>query len=594
MPDRAPRLTDERGFALVMTMLVVLIVGALSAGAALIGTNHLLINRFYERQGNLGMVADAGLEYGRAMINSDNTLYPAEGYAILEDGVPVTDGSGEVIPGVNRWLYAGPSGVTSGQYGVFGSIVSVVRDEGGGRTVRRSQVYQESFSKYAYFTDIEPYNIKFGSGDQIFGPVHTNSDVKIYSSGATFHGRVRTAGVVRDKSYGTFMQGFEEGVTPISMPQTAELTKLRAQAAAGFTAFTGDSRGSAGEATTRIEFLAIDLNGDGDTTDDDEGFLRVYQSSDAAWVTGTASVTRTTCTGPWWNRRCTTTGGMLTSEQCGAWYSAPDTFVAAADHPYNSVSAGTALRSANRRCYLGGHDSIYGGFNSNDGHGTWLTYPGAVSPRLAGRADRNFLFPTTRRLNANFKGVIHVEGKVVLSGTLRGRITVAATDDIILGDDLVYATDPGAGTCVDILGLFAGDKVIVADNTQNAPQRISGSYRTFDDTSDEFFHGTVLALDIFTVQNYGSGARSSEPCEGTSNGRGCLYLTGGIIQETRGAVGTTGGTGYIKRYSYDKCGATQPPPYFPTTGYFAKGQYYQVDPSGFSIDDYFSTITPGT
>jgi hypothetical protein len=185
-----------------------------------------------------------------------------------------------------------------------------------------------------------------------------------------------------------------------------------------------------------------------------------------------------------------------------------------------------------------------------------------------------------------------VTGRVVLSGRIRGRVTVAATADVIFGDDITYVTDPAAGTCVDIAGYFAGDDVIVADNDLNAPQMVSGSHRTLDDTPDEFFHGTVLALGVFTVQDYSAGSTNDEPCQGGSSGRGCLYLTGGIIQATRGAVGTGAGTGYVKRYAYDPCGATAPPPYFPTTGVFLKGQYYRVDPAGFDIDDYFSLIAP--
>lgn len=590
------RHTNEGGFALVMTVLITLIVGSMIAGAAVIGSNHLLVNQFYDRQSELEAAADAGLEYARARLNSDKTLYPDEGYNTLESNAEVTDAAGNTIPGVTRSIYVGPSGVTSGQYGVFGTILSVVEDAGGGRVIRRSQVYQESFSKYAYFTDIEPSNISFGGGDQIFGPVHSNSPIKIYSSGATFHGPVRTAQNVPTPQYGTFKQGYEEYVTPIAMPATAELSKLKAQAAYGNTAFAGNSNGGYGEATMRIEFIAIDLNGDGDENDSNEGFIRVYQSSDAQWVTARVSGGSTSCgwqrIGGRWRWVCTSTGGGITAtDQCGAWYGG--TFVSTNDHPYNGNTAEQALASSTRRCYLGGSDSIWGGFQANDGTGQWLKYPGTVSPLLSGRPDREYLFPITRELNPNFKGVIHVDGKVVISGKLRGRVTVSATDDIILGDDLTYVTDPGAGTCVDILGMFAGDEIIVADNALNAPQSVSGTYRTLDDTSDEFFHGTVLALDIFTVHNYSSGARSAEPCEGKANGRGCLYLTGGIIQKTRGAVGTTSGTGYIKRYSYDQCGATNPPPYFPTTGYFAKGQYYQVDPTGFDVADFFDLITPG-
>lgn len=279
-------LGSKDGFALVLTMLVVLVVGALVTGAVLVGGNHILANRYYERSNQLDIVANSGLELARAMINGNPALYPDSAYTTLENGASVTDGNGNVIPGVKRYLYVGPTGVTSGQYGIFGGIVSVVTDEGGGEVVRRSQVYQESFAKFAYFTDNEPSNISFGGGDQIFGPVHTNSDLKIYSSGATFHKEVRTAKTVPTPQYGTFKMGYEEYVPRIDMPQTADLNKVAAQAAAGGTYFIGDTGGGYGEASTRIEFVAIDLNADGDVTDDDEGFFKVYRSNDEAWVVG--------------------------------------------------------------------------------------------------------------------------------------------------------------------------------------------------------------------------------------------------------------------------------------------------------------------
>jgi hypothetical protein len=584
MSDRAvvpahatARRTDERGFALIMTVLVVVIVGSLVAGATLIGTNHLLVNNFYDRTSQLGMVADAGLEWARARLNGTDSIYPDSGYVVIENGVTVTDGLGNTIPGVRRWIYAGPSGITSGQYGVFGSVVSVVQDAGGGRVIRRSQVYQESFSKYAYFTDIEPSSISFGGGDVIFGPVHSNSPIKIFSSGATFMGPVRTAQNVPTPQYGTFMQGYQEYVSAIPMPSTADLTKLQAQATIGGTAFVGNSSGATGEATTRIEFIAIDLNADGDQSDDNEGFIRVYQSTNAPWVTAT--------------------GNEEASDQCGDVHAG--VFITTNAHPgATGHSKQQALQSATRRCYLGGSDQIAGVFRATtDGYGQWLQNPAGVHPLVAAlvppRADAAYLFPITRAANPNFKGVVHVTGRVVLSGRVRGRVTVAATDDIIFGDDITYVTDPAAGTCVDMVGYFAGDDVIMANNAINAPRQIgTGSYYTLDDTRDEFIHGTVLALSIFTVQNYDTGSTNAEPCQSTTWGRGCLFLTGGIIQSTRGAVGTGSGTGNLKRYSYDACGATSPPPYFPTTGVFARGQQYQVDPVGFNIDTYFAMITP--
>jgi hypothetical protein len=208
--------------------------------------------------------------------------------------------------------------------------------------------------------------------------------------------------------------------------------------------------------------------------------------------------------------------------------------------------------------------------------------------------EAQYYHPISRAFNPTWKGVIHVDGKVGVSGVLRGRVTLSATNDIIVLDDVTYAGGAGNPACDDILGLFSGDDVVLSDNTMLAPQRpIDGwNHRTYDDTKDEFIHAVVLALDIFTVQNYSSGSTNDEACESTTWGRGCLYLTGGIIQRTRGAVGTTGGTGSLKRYSYDTCGASDPPPYFPTTGHFVKGQYFQVDPTGFNISEYFDLLKP--
>ncbi len=587
-------LKNKQGIALAITLLVVLAVGALATGAVLVGANHLLINRHYDRMSTLEAVAESGLEYARARINADKTLYPTTGFNALETAQSVSDATG-TIPGVKRSLYVGPSGATSGQYGVFGSIVSVVTDDGGGRVVRRSEVNQESFAKFAYFTDIEPSYIAFGGGDAIFGPVHTNDYLKIYSSGASFYSSTRTAKTVQGAQYGTFAEGYTENVPRIDMPGTQDLNDLRTQANAGQTAIVGNSAGASGEATTRIEFIAIDINGDGDATDANEGFMKVYQSANPRFVSATE-----VSMSPW---------NMTNSYTCG-WYQGGN-FVQAASSgvPALFQDDSLALAGSRRRCYLGGADSLYGVFTPNppeDVGGGWVAFPGGASPTVvaarAAEGDGLYLWPINRLFNPNFKGVVFVDGKVGISGIIRGRITIAATDDIIFLDDLTYATDPGLGTCEDLAGIFSGDDIRIAENPLTTPWRPSNSFApyTFDDTSSEFIHGVILALDIFSVEGYWRGDGYAEPCEGQPRGRGCIYLTGGIIQNTRGPVGTiwggTGGAGagYLKRYAYDPCAAQQPPPYFPTTGHFVKGQYYEIDPAGFNITSYFGQITQGT
>jgi len=473
--------------------------------------------------------------------------------------------------------------VISGEYGVVGAVVSVARDAGGARVIRRLNMPQESFSRFAYFTDSEGGNIVFGGGDQIQGPLHSNDVIKISDTEATFLGPVSTARYIEGKQYGTFRSGYTEYAPKIPLPQMADLMKLKAQAIAGGTYFEGDFKGSAGRATTRIEFIAHDVEGDGRL----EGFIRVYQSDDADWVM--AAVPE---------------NNMRYSRNCGHWHinSSGADFVSARDHgTQGSDNWMASLSSSTTACYLGGAEELNDGqFRANDALGSWRMWTGPVSPQL-NRPDASYLFPITRELNPDFKGVIFVDGNVAVSGNLRGRVTVAATGNIVIAHDIRYTVDPSQGTCDDLLGLVAGGNVVVAYTPMNSPwRRGSGqAYFWYDPTPEGvYIDGFILTLNTFTVQDYDRGPDDETQCDGSRSGRGCLFLTGGVIQKTRGPVGQQAGknalTGYVKRYSYDKCGATEPPPYFPTTGRFSRGTYYEVNPTGFDPVEYFNMLRAGT
>ncbi len=609
------RIRNERGIALITVLLVAMVVAVISVSAALVSSNAKLINAYGDRQSKLEAAADAGIDVVRSAINGNKALYPATGYSTFENGVAVYDAQGVVIPGLTRYLYVGPTGITTGQYGVFGSVVSVVQDNTGNKVVRRGEIVQESFSKYAYFTNLEG-GIVFGGGDQIWGPVHSNDVITIYNSTPTpqaiFHSSVETAATISNKTKAQFDQGYIEHAPTVPMPGTADLTKLKAQATTGGTAFVSTANGGQGEATMRVEFVAIDLNGDGFKTGADEGFIKVYSSADFKWVVAAVPADFAT-------------NYLKASKNCGHiptanWHNG--IFKSAAQHPNNTVESGTVNSgkwdgiwgtTTQIKCFLGGADTVAGKttapymqFMATDviGPGSWVARPGAAftNPVLAARPDQQYLFPISRAMNPDFKGVIFFDGKVAVSGQVRGQVTLAATGDITIVDDIKYVTDPGAGTCADMLGVFSGHDVVIADNTLNTPTKPYAAFAggaagnfTFDDTRDEFIHGVMLALNNFTVENYASGPNNSgngEPCGATAWGRGCLYLSGGIIQVQRGAVGTTAGTGYLKRYSYDQCAGGNPPPYFPTTGHFARGRYYEVDPTNFSVANYYNMLTP--
>ncbi|MDO8730251.1 MAG: DUF4900 domain-containing protein [Candidatus Omnitrophota bacterium] len=140
-------------------------------------------------------------------------------------------------------------------------------------------------------------------------------------------------------------------------------------------------------------------------------------------------------------------------------------------------------------------------------------------------------------------GVVYVQGgNVTLQGTLQGQLTVATDRDVRVAGPVRYATDPTVpnSSSTDLLGIVAGNNVIV-NQVAYQNMRIDAS---------------IMAMNTsFTVQNYNSGSA-----------RGTLTVIGGIIQKNRGAVGTLGGSGYLKDYRYDNRLMNTTPPFFPATG----------------------------
>ena len=97
-----------------------------------------------------------------------------------------------------------------------------------------------------------------------------------------------------------------------------------------------------------------------------------------------------------------------------------------------------------------------------------------------------------------------------------------------------------------------------------------------------------------TVQNPTTGADSVLLCGAAHFGRGCLYLTGSIIHRTRATVnGSATNRGYAKRYSFDRCAVSSPPPFFPATGRFLENRYFEVDRGRFSdVSAAFRALSP--
>lgn len=636
----APR--ARRGVALVLTMLLTFAMGALAMGAIYLNSNGQLLGLTAEREKELRYAADAALQIGKSRLNNDPFAMPDTGYSQLVSNGAVLGANGQPIAGVTYNLWAGPTGSTTGQFGRFGSVVAEAVGPRGAKFLRRLELQQESFARYAYWTNKEKTaaggTIYFASGDVLWGPVWSNDYITIHSSGATFKDDVTTAQQINSPGYGTFDKGFTENASPITLPTITALTKLPGYASAGGLNFTPPTTGGATTVRMRVEFVAVDLNADGDSTDVDEGFLRVYEANvgQEAWLRGDWTTVKTSANSCGDFHRViiggntvwrffpasvhgTTSAYQWARDMWDAVAGVSTTWVnnhAALDEE-DIMSQGLIAGQPSHRCFPGGDPHLVavernatggvaagkiGGdattFTANAAAGAtrghWKPWGGAIDPRLLAIRpfDAAYLFPIYRGQNPGSKGVIYFNGTIGVSGTLRGRVTLYSKDNVIYLDDVRYATDPSTGVCNDMLGVIAGDDIIVADNAINDPPDANG-YRNMDDTKDVYLHGVQMALDeSFTVENYNTGPSNANDCEGSNVGRGCLYLLGGLIQERRGAVGLTSGQGYIKRYSYDRCAVQIPPPYFPTTGRFIDNRYSELDPGRFSITQLFQSLSP--
>jgi len=631
---RRVRVRGRRGAALVITMFFTMAVAAMAASAIYLNGGAGLIARSYDREDQLKYAAEAALAIGKARLNYDPTALPDSGYAILLSDAVVPAADSQSAPGVLVSVYAGLTGSTTGQFGKYASVVAQVRDAQGNGLVRRLELAQESFAKFAYWSNSETNNgstIYFANNDQLWGPVWSNGDISINTTGATFHADVATAGVINGTANGHFLKGYRIRQKTIPLPSLSTLSRLQGYAAAGGFSLNPPTSGNETTVRTRIEFVAVDLNNDGDSTDVDEGFFKVYtvNGGKTSWLRADGTASGLNC-GDWH-----AVGGRSKFFPAAihrqTWFrdllalpvaSGGGGLTTAAANAERDATTQTIMQHAGARCYLGGDphlaavertpalyplaaDRQKGGedttFTRSDSLGTWQLFTNSPNAAISARRpyDAGYLFPMYRGFNANVKGVIYAAGTVGVSGVLRGRMTLYSPNTVVLLDDMRYATDRSSsdlskGACPDILGIIGGANIVVADNTLNTPQNVGATPQTnLDDTKDAYIHSVLMAPGTsFGVERYNGGPTDANDCEGTNVGRGCLYITGGVIQDSRGAVGTGSGSGFVKRYSYDRCAVTSPPPYFPTTGRYIDNRYYELDRVGFNVGQLFERLTP--
>jgi len=137
---------------------------------------------------------------------------------------------------------------------------------------------------------------------------------------------------------------------------------------------------------------------------------------------------------------------------------------------------------------------------------------------------------------------LFMDGLTTVHGTVRGRVTLGSAYDMHIVGNLTYAN-----TTRDVLGIVGGGNILVES--------------ALSDGSDKNLHAIMMTpRGSFQVDRYdqrrGTGATPY------------LRILGGLIQDTRGAVGQSGSPvrGYYKDYKYDNKLLSTPPLNFPTTG----------------------------
>jgi len=539
------RRTNRRGSALILVLLLTVTLAAIALSAILLTGSSTILSHSFDRERDYRYAAEAGLAMGKSALSKDTSIHlPDSGYVTLISNGSITGADGQTIPNLHVNVYAGLSGNVTGEFGKYASIVSEAFDSSGTRYVRRLELAAENFARYAMFTNTFPTGLCYSTGEFIRGRAHSNQGW--YSCGTPTY--YDTVSAVLSVSGGTptYEKGKISGASVIPIPPVSKLAILQTNAAAANLDVVSQGT-SLSNVRTRIEFVAVDLNNDGNITDNNEGFFRVYQANSAyaSRVRVTPTVISSQNTPP--------------DSLCGDWHVENGTlkffptFVHGETWFKNEITAGTLIASSPSdivanpasvttterdrimshtgfRCYPAGDPHLVsaerryalpaptnaavwqkGGedttFTDSTIYGYWQAWGGNNAPVVNAfasipstspyygyqhQAADARLWPLDRSLNPSSKGVIHTHGPVALNGVLRGWVTLyaqtygSAQGTVLLIDDLVYAQDPASVLCANLFGLIADTSIMIADNAINSPQRSgkSGAVYRWTDGND--------------------------------------------------------------------------------------------------------------
>jgi len=383
-------------------------------------------------------------------------------------------------------------------------------------------VRQQSFGKYAYFTDQEVSAVSggaiwFQSSDRIRGPAHSNN-----KSGSNFQVDWTTASSANPI--------FQDAVTSVassinyspSSPNTeANFTKI----------YKAGSRG-----------YKLGVNQ-----------IPLPSSSSAQQIAAWGS-----------SAGFPSTSGVYVPSNGGIYIVGDSSMVAKTDASGNQqfvitqgtkVTTVTYMLGSNQVKYQLVNNGSPGPTNTVVGLGTQVIYTTGNITALSGTIGNNRVDNTTHT-------ILNRNAYTIATDMNNGK-------NITLNGTLKYATAPTAGLSYsDPANINTGTLGLIGRNVTIA----AGSPTTMQIDAVILAGSSSTTDGSFSVADY----NSKQPT-------GTLTVTGGIIQKARGPVGTISNgalnTGYAKNYLYDSRLADAPPPYFPTTGLYDRLSWQRLAPT---------------
>ncbi len=274
----ALRFKNRKGSALMLTMVFTFAMGGLAMSAIYMAGSSSILSKLYDRERDYRYAAEWALALGKSRLMTDTTFtLPDSLYVQVLNGQTVTDASGQPVPKVKVDLYAGVGGNSTGQYGRFVELVAVAYDNGGARHVRRLELQAENFARFAMFTDRWTAGC-YTTGEIVRGRAHSNQNWQSCGSspGPVYTDTVSAVTTVTGTAqYPSAGHRFPSAPN-IPFPTVAKLSFMPGYASSANLSYTPPARvGSTGG--SRMEFVAVDLDGDGQLTGPAEGYFRIFE-----------------------------------------------------------------------------------------------------------------------------------------------------------------------------------------------------------------------------------------------------------------------------------------------------------------------------